>query len=138
MKIALTYVSTAVMFFVVDMLWLGTLATSFYRARIPDVLATDVNYTPAALFYFLYVGGIVYFAVWPALAQDSWKYALVNGAIFGFMCYATYDLTNQATMKQWSTAVTVVDIAWGTFASGATATLSFFLSRWAHGWFAQS
>ena len=131
LKYVLAYLSTAVVFFILDFIWLSSMATTFYRARLPDIMATDVNYPAAVLFYVIFVAGVVIFAVGPALENGRWATALTYGALFGFMAYATYDLTSQATLKQWSTAVTVVDMAWGTFVSGTSATLSFFVTSWA-------
>lgn len=130
LKYAVAYLSTAVVFFILDFVWLSTVATSFYRNRLPDVISTDVNYPAAVLFYLIFVAGIVIFAVSPALQTGRWTTALVYGALFGFMAYATYDLTNQATLKQWSTVVTIVDMAWGTFASAVSASLSFVVTGW--------
>ncbi|MEK1851822.1 MAG: DUF2177 family protein [Phyllobacterium sp.] len=131
LKYVSAYLSTAIIFFVLDFIWLSMMATSFYRSRIPDIMASAVSYPPAILFYLLYVAGIVTFAVSPALETGRWTTALIYGALFGFIAYATYDLTSQATLKQWSTVVTVVDMAWGTFASGLAATLSFLVTGWA-------
>lgn len=131
LKYVLAYLSTAAVFFILDFIWLSSMATTFYRARLPDIMATDVNYPAAVLFYVIFVAGVVIFAVGPALENGRWATALTYGALFGFMAYATYDLTSQATLKQWSTAVTVVDMAWGTFVSGTSATLSFFGTSWA-------
>lgn len=131
LKYLLAYISTAVVFFILDFIWLSSMATTFYRARLPDIMATNVNYPAAVLFYVIFVAGVVVFAVGPALENGRWATALIYGALFGFMAYATYDLTNQATLKQWSTAVTVVDMAWGTFVSGISATLSFVVTNWA-------
>ncbi|QND54898.1 DUF2177 family protein (plasmid) [Phyllobacterium sp. 628] len=130
LKYAIAYISTAVLFLLIDFIWLSTMATSFYRARIPDVMGTEVNYPAALAFYLIFVAGVVIFAVSPALESGRWMTALIYGALFGFMAYATYDLTNQATLKQWSTAVTVVDMAWGTFVSSLSATLSFLFTSW--------
>lgn len=131
LKYVSAYLSTAIIFFVLDFIWLSVMATSFYRSRIPDIMASAVNYPPAILFYLLYVAGIVIFAVSPALETGRWTTVLIYGALFGFMAYATYDLTSQATLKQWSAVVTVVDMAWGTFASGLAATLSLLVTGWA-------
>jgi uncharacterized membrane protein len=81
-------------------------------------------------FYLIYLVGVTIFAIRPALQSGDWRTGLFYGALFGFFAYATYDLTSQATLKQWSTALTVVDIAWGTFASGLSATLSFLATNW--------
>jgi len=86
---------------------------------------------PAAAFYFLYVGGIVFIAVAPGLAADKWTVALTRGMALGLIAYATYDLTNQATLKQWSTTVTLADMAWGTVLTGVAASAGFFAARWA-------
>ncbi|SDP69764.1 DUF2177 family protein [Phyllobacterium sp. OV277] len=131
LKYALAYISTAIVFFIFDFIWLSTMATNFYRARIPDIIATDVNYVAGLLFYLIFVAGIVIFAVGPALESGRLITASMYGALLGFIAYGTYDLTNQATLKQWSTAVTVVDMAWGTMASSAAASLSYLATNWA-------
>jgi uncharacterized membrane protein len=82
------------------------------------------------LFYLLFVLGLVFFAVRPAIASGDWKTALLQGAAFGFFCYATYDLTNQATLKTWSTVVTLADLAWGTVLSGTAATVGYRITRY--------
>ena len=129
LKYALAYVSTAVIFFILDFIWLSSMATNFYRARLPDIMAADVNYPAAVLFYLMYVAGVVIFAVTPALESGRWTTAAIYGALFGVMAYGTYDLTSQATLKQWSTAVTVVDMAWGTFVSASAASLSYLATK---------
>lgn len=130
LKYVIAYLSTAALFLAVDFVWLSIMANDFYRNRIPDVIGTQANYPAAIAFYLIFVAGIVIFAVSPALENGRWTTALVYGALFGFMAYATYDLTNQATLKQWSTMVTIVDMGWGTFASALCATLSLLFTRW--------
>ena len=130
LKYVIAYLSTAALFLAVDFVWLSIMANGFYRNRIPDVIGTQANYPAAIAFYLIFVAGIVIFAVSPALENGRWTTALVYGALFGFMAYATYDLTNQATLKQWSTMVTIVDMGWGTFASALCATLSLLFTRW--------
>ncbi|MBZ3695671.1 DUF2177 family protein [Phyllobacterium calauticae] len=130
LKYVIAYLSTAALFLAVDFVWLSIMANGFYRSRIPDVIGTQANYPAAIAFYLIFVAGIVIFAVSPALENGRWTTALVYGALFGFMAYATYDLTNQATLKQWSTMVTIVDMGWGTFASALCATLSLLFTRW--------
>jgi|EP01132_Coremiostelium_polycephalum_P011967 uncharacterized membrane protein len=130
LKYVIAYLSTAALFLAVDYVWLSIMANGFYRSRIPDVIGTQANYPAAIAFYLIFVAGIVIFAVSPALENGRWTTALVYGALFGFMAYATYDLTNQATLKQWSTMVTIVDMGWGTFASALCATLSLLFTRW--------
>lgn len=131
MRIALiAYVVCLVIFFAFDFVWLGTVALNFYRSQLGGLLMEKPNLPVAAAFYALYVIGLVYFCVLPALNAGSWTLALVNGALFGFFAYATYDLTNLSTLVNWSAAVSVVDLIWGTVVSAATATLGF----WATGW----
>ena len=116
-------------FFAIDMLWLGVIARNFYRAQIGSLLKADVNWTAAILFYLVFIGGIVFFVLAPALEKSSWRYALFVGAMFGFITYATYDLTNLATMKDWPVLVTVVDLAWGTVLSASVSVISFAIAR---------
>lgn len=116
-------------FFAIDMLWLGVVARNFYRAQIGSLLKADVNWTAAILFYLVFIGGIVFFVLAPALEKSSWRYALFVGAAFGFITYATYDLTNLATMKDWPLLVTVVDLAWGSVLTGSVSVISFAIAR---------
>lgn len=125
LKLAVAYLSTAAAFLVADGLWLGTMANAVYRPRLGDLLAAEISWPPAIAFYLLYVVGLVCFGVMPALDGGRWTTAFASGAAFGFFCYATYDLTNQATLRGWPVTITVVDIAWGTFASGLSAALGF-------------
>ncbi len=117
------YIFTAIAFFAIDFLWLGTIARKFYFSRMAHLLAGKVNYPAAAGFYAVYVAGLVIFAVAPAVQDEAWQTAAIYGALFGFFCYATYDMTNQATLKNWPVAVTLVDITWGTLLSGSAATI---------------
>ncbi|MCB1419593.1 MAG: DUF2177 family protein [Notoacmeibacter sp.] len=134
MKTWLTaYAAVAVAFFALDFAWLSQMAGTFYRERIGVFLADSPNIPAAAVFYFLYVFGIVWFAVAPALDAGSWTKALVSGALFGLLAYATYDLTNMATLKQWPLSLTVVDMAWGAFATGVAATIGYWVTRSVNG-----
>jgi uncharacterized membrane protein len=116
-------------FFAIDMLWLGVVAKNFYREQIGSLLKTDVNWSAAILFYLVFIAGIVFFVLSPALEKASWRHALFAGAAFGFITYATYDLTNLATMKDWPVLVTVVDLAWGTVLSASVSVISFAIAR---------
>lgn len=120
---------TLPVFFAIDMLWLGVVAKNFYRAQIGSLLKTDVNWSAAILFYLVFIAGIVFFVLAPALEKTSWRHALFAGAAFGFITYATYDLTNLATMKDWPVLVTVVDLAWGTVLSASVSVISFAIAR---------
>lgn len=100
-------------FFAIDMLWLGLIARNFYREQLGALIAPNVNWAAAIIFYLVFIAGLVLFVISPAIDKNSWTHALIFGALFGFICYATYDLTNLATLKGWPVAVTVVDLAWG-------------------------
>ena len=121
---ALAYLATAVVFLGLDFLWLSVMGPALYRPVLGESVLEKFNLIPALFFYVIYVAGIVVFAVSPALDNGRWTTALLYGALLGFFCYATYDLTNQATLKQWSTLLTVVDMAWGTLVTAAAATVA--------------
>ena len=123
-----TYVITLLIFFAIDLVWLGVVAKGFYQKYIGHLLSPDVNWAAALLFYAIYIAGIVFFAIKPAIEAGSAARALAYGAAFGFIAYATYDLTNQATMKNWPVLVTVIDLAWGTVLTGTVAFLSYQVS----------
>jgi len=108
------YLLTIPLFFAIDMLWLGFIAKNFYQTRLQHLLSPEVNWPAAFSFYFIYIAGILFFAVRPGLDAASLGKACLYGALFGFFTYATYDLTNLATLREWPMAVVVVDIAWGT------------------------
>lgn len=115
------YFATAIIFGILDAIWLRTMLLKVYRPEIGALLMDGWRPGPALIFYALYMLGIQIFAVAPALAAGKWQVAAQWGAMFGFFCYMTYDLTNHATMKVWSTKVTLLDIAWGTLATGFAA-----------------
>jgi uncharacterized membrane protein len=115
------YGVAALVFLGLDALWLSTMAGRLYRPAIGHLMAPDFALAPAALFYLLYVAGIVGFAVAPALASGRALEALARGAALGLLAYATYDLTNQATLRAWPWHLTLADMAWGTFVTGAAA-----------------
>ena len=115
------YIATALIFGALDAIWLTKVGPKLYRPEIGELLMDGWRPAPALIFYVLYILGIQIFAVQPALAAGRWQVAAQYGALFGFFCYMTYDLTNQATMRVWSTKVTLMDIAWGTVATGIAA-----------------
>jgi uncharacterized membrane protein len=98
----IAYVATFLVFMAIDFIWLTAMANRLYKPYLGDIMADDFRPLPAVLFYLLFVLGLVFFAVRPAIASGDWKTALLQGAAFGFFCYATYDLTNQATLRTWS------------------------------------
>jgi uncharacterized membrane protein len=119
------YAVTLPIFFAIDLVWLGVVAKNFYRRHLGHLLSPQVDWTSAILFYLVFIAGIVFFAVRPALEVNSPLRALTYGALFGFFTYATYDLTNQATLRDWPVIVTVVDLAWGAVLSASVAYLSY-------------
>lgn len=123
------YGATAIVFFALDFLWLGTIAKSFYAREMESLLRDSPNMTVAALFYLVYVVGVVFFAVQPALQAQSWKMALAYGALLGLIAYGTYDMTNLATLRGWSTTVAVVDLIWGTCLTAVAAAAGYLAVR---------
>jgi uncharacterized membrane protein len=122
--ILIAYAVTAVIFFAFDMVWLGSTMSSFYKPRLAGLLLDKPNLAAGGAFYLLYVAGIVFFAVYPAVRNGGWPQALLSGAVLGFIAYATYDLTNLATLRGFSSTLAFVDMAWGTIATGAAASLA--------------
>jgi len=125
----LVYGITVPIFFAIDLVWLVVVAKSFYRQHLGHLLAAEVRWGPAILFYLVFIAGLVFFAVRPALAAGSATRALGYGALFGLVTYATYDLTNHATLRDWPAIVTAVDLAWGSVLSASVAFLSYQASR---------
>ena len=117
----IAYVSTAVAFLLLDAIWLGIMADRLYRPTIGHLMREPFAVAPAAVFYLLYVAGIVVFAVAPALHTGRWSTALGFGALLGLFAYATYTLTNQATLKDWTWTLAIADLCWGTFVTAAAA-----------------
>lgn len=116
-------------FFVIDMIWLGLVAKNFYREQIGFLMKSNVNWTAAIIFYLLFIVGLVLFVIAPAMEKSSWMHALLFGALFGLVCYATYDLTNLAVAKDWPLLVTIVDLAWGAVLAASVSTLTYFIAN---------
>ena len=115
-------------FFAIDMIWLGVVAKNFYRAQIGALMKPDVNWTAAIIFYLIFIAGLIVFVIAPALEKGSWTHALLFGALFGFVCYATYDLTNFAVAKDWSLLVTIVDLVWGAVLAASVSIVTYFVA----------
>ena len=127
-KMFAAYGLTLIAFAAIDAVWLINMAPRLYKPEIGAVMMEEgFRLAPAMIFYVLYIGGIVYFAVWPGLTEGVAKAAL-QGAILGFLCYATYDFTNYATLKVWSLKVTILDLIWGTVLTGGTAAVGTWLT----------
>jgi len=115
-------------FLIIDFLWLGLIARNFYQEQIGTLMKANVNWTAAIAFYLIFVAGIVAFVISPAVAKDSWTHALLFGALFGFVCYATYDLTNLALTKDWPLLVTIVDLIWGAVIAGSVSIITYLIA----------
>lgn len=127
MTYVIGYVVALLTFFLADMAWLGTMAPRFYRPTLGDIAISGINLPPAIVFYALYPVGLLIFATIPALKSGSVTTAVVLGALFGFFTYATYDLTNQATLRNWTLQLTLVDVAWGIILAAITSAVTFWV-----------
>ncbi len=115
-------------FFAIDMIWLGLIAKNFYRAQIGSLMKVDINWWAAITFYLVFIFGLVSFVIQPAVEKNSPLHALVYGAFFGGITYATYDLTNLATLKNWPLLVTIVDLSWGITLGALVSVLTYFIA----------
>ncbi len=115
-------------FFAIDMIWLGVVAKNFYRAQIGTLMKPDVNWAAAIIFYLIFIAGLVVFVIAPSMEKGMWRHALLYGALFGLVCYATYDLTNLAVAKDWPLLVTIVDLAWGAVLAASVSTVTYFIA----------
>ena len=124
MQYVIAYVIAAVVFGVLDSIWLRWAGPNLYRPVIGEIMADNFRVVPALVFYAVYLLGMVYFAIRPGLEANSVSTAVLNGAILGALCYATFDLTSQAVFKVWSTQISVMDIAWGATATAIASAVS--------------
>jgi uncharacterized membrane protein len=124
------YFATLVAFFVIDMVWLGLVARTFYSKYLGFIMAPSTNWLAAIIFYLLFIVGILVFVVAPGLESNSLRITLIRAALFGLITYATYDLTNLATLKDWPVLVTIVDMAWGTVLSISVSYVGFIAGKW--------
>ena len=130
MRFVVAYAVTAVVFLGLDAIWLTQIALGMYRRELGGLLLDQPNLAVAGLFYLLFVLGIVVLVVNPALAGGGWLTALWMGAILGAVAYGTYDITNLATLRNWSVVVTMADLAWGTALTAISATAGYFAVTW--------
>ena len=128
-RYAAAYGVTAIVFLAIDAVWLTLTADRLYKPNLSKLLAAQFSLAPAALFYVLYIAGILIFAVTPAFKSGQWTTAALYGALFGFFAYATYDLTNQATLKDWPVIVTIADLCWGTILTAVAASCGYLAAR---------
>jgi len=129
MKILWSYLATAFAFVAIDMVWLSLMAERLYRPVLGDILKPRPELGPAVVFYLIYTIGLFVFVVWPAQQAETPLRALLFGALFGCVTYATYDLTNQATLRNWSTALSIADIGWGTVLAAISALIGYLVAQ---------
>jgi uncharacterized membrane protein len=115
-------------FFAIDMLWLGFIAKDFYAKQIGGLMKPDINWTAAIIFYLIFIAGLVVFVITPAVQKNSWTNAVLMGALFGFVCYATYDLTNLAVAKDWPLLVTIIDLIWGAVLAASVSVITYLIA----------
>jgi len=123
------YLIALPVFFVIDMAWLALVAKEFYQKHLGFLMKPDINWFAAIVFYLLFIAGLITFVISPAVVKQSWIHALLYGALFGLITYATYDLTNLATLKDWPLLVTVVDLAWGSVLAALVSVITYFIAN---------
>lgn len=129
LEILIVYAGSLAAFFAIDMLWLGIIAKNFYARQLGHVLRPRVHWPPAIIFYFIFIVGILIFAVVPGIEAGSLARTALMAALFGLFCYATYDLSNLSTLKDWPLLVTIVDIVWGVTISTSVAVIGYLIGR---------
>jgi len=127
MKWLLYYGITLAVFMVIDLIWLGFIAKDIYSKYLGYLMADNVNWLAAVVFYLIFIGGVCYFVLYPSLIDKNMTNLLIRAALFGFMTYATYDLTNLATIKDWPINITIIDLIWGTTLSTSVSVISYFI-----------
>ncbi len=133
MKLLGTYLLTALVFFAIDLTWLGLIAKNWYARHMGHLMRESVNWPVAIIFYLLFIVGLFVFVILPAAEKGSFRFALMYGALFGLFTYATYDLTNLAVLKGFPAGVVVGDIVWGMVLSALVSVAGFFIYQWIHG-----
>ncbi len=119
------FIITFFVFFLIDLLWLGIIAKNLYNKFLGHLLKDNVNWIAAIVFYLIFIVGLVFFVLMPAVEQDSFWFAFLVGGLFGFITYATYDLTNLATLKSWPIKITLIDLGWGMSLGAFTSLISY-------------
>jgi len=129
-SIIFSYLLTFMVFLMIDMLWIGVIAKNIYKKYLGGFLTDSVNWTAVFIFYFIYVLGISIFAIYPSVNKGSVYNVILMGALFGFFTYATYDLTNLATLKGWPLPIVFIDIIWGSVLSAVVSFSGFYIVKW--------
>jgi uncharacterized membrane protein len=123
------YLISLPVFFAIDMIWLGLISKNFYQKQIGFLMKSNINWLAAIIFYLIFIAGLIIFVINPAVSKNSWIDALLFGALFGMITYATYDLTNLATLKDWPLIVSIVDIFWGSILGALVSVITYFISK---------
>ncbi len=123
------YLIALPIFFIIDFTWLGLIARKFYFQELSLLMKTNINWAAAITFYLIFIIGLVIFVISPALDKKSITYAIIMGGLFGFIAYATYDLTNLATLKNWPLSITIVDMIWGTVLAASVSTITYIIAN---------
>ena len=134
-KYIVAYLGAGLTFAAIDAVWLTTMTNRLYKPVLGPILADKPDMKAAVAFYLVSIFGTVFLAIEPALREGAWQRAAINGAVLGFVAYATYDLTNQATLNVWSLRLTLIDLCWGTALTTVSALGGYFAARWAEGKF---
>ncbi|WP_034551623.1 DUF2177 family protein [Carnobacterium funditum] len=123
------YLIAFVTFLIIDLIWLVFIAKDLYQRELGFIMSAKPNWVAAIIFYLIFIAGLLFFVINPAIENNSWTYALFAGMFLGLLTYATYDLTNLATLKDWPLKITIIDLIWGTSLGGAVSTITFFIAR---------
>lgn len=114
---------------VIDLIWLGFVAKDLYSKYLGYLMADKVNWLAALIFYLVFIGGVCYFVLYPSLMDKNIMNLIIRAVLFGFITYATYDLTNLATLKDWPIHITIIDLVWGTTLSTSVSVISYFIIK---------
>lgn len=124
------YILSLALFLIIDMIWLGWLAKDMYKKYLGHLMTDNINWTAALVFYAIFIAALLLFVVQPAGEKNDIWYALLRGAAFGLVTYATYDLTNLATLRNWPQQIVIIDIAWGTLLCTLVSAGAFYIYKW--------
>lgn len=124
-----TYLTALAVFCIIDILWLVVVAKKMYQQELGYLMGDKPNWAAAVLFYLIFMIGLVFFVIHPAMDKNSWFYALAAGMFFGLVTYSTYDLTNLATIKDWPVKITIIDLVWGSTLGGLVSTITYFILK---------
>lgn len=122
------YLIALPVFFIIDFIWLALVARKFYLDQLGSLMKTNINWPAALIFYALFIVGLIIFVISPAIEKKSLMHAIIMGGLFGFFAYATYDLTNLATLKNWPLTLTIVDMIWGTVLAASVSAITYLIA----------